>query len=519
MMQRGHQAATRPGGFAAPTVGRPNTGGFISIPRGPGTAAGAGVQGFGTCGGPPPGKAIPAPPGNATAAQPSHNGGSLLRGGKAPVYGDSARVAPGVSVRQAPLAVPAAHAPRIVATASTTAPATSLASSEVFLLKPQVFCAARALLAAQGPRRRRRKKKKAVIAIPGARLEHLMCCYENSRIQGDLNLSEDTAGQQREDLRDVNRARSNEVAQLSLETARLRRQLAQSADDEPDLLCEGGGGCDRLYDGSAGRSANAEEEDLRRQIESETREGHLRVEALQYELARQRDEAEEARKQVLEAQKWAAVQSAKLAVLRETHEQEVRELRRRLPSSSSLEQDASPAAVLEKARCTEADLQLMLTAERCGAREASALQHTKADLHKQETELLQEAIRAARASTHASSQAQAVMDGTEAASNPQTEHEVRRLLEDKVNKVTGEKLVADRSLRAREASSLTLRRSCAEMHQPAVLLFSALRRPALAPLVLAEDGSEDTSVGAQVEWLGTFKKRISDLCDEYAARE
>lgn len=135
------------------------------------------------------------------------------------------------------------------------------------------------------------------LAVPGARFEHLMCCYDNNRLQGDLKGADETCAQQDHDLMDLHHARSEDVAKLSHEAAALRRLLQQPE----DLLCE--------EEDFWGTSAPALER-------SEPGRGE----------AAQRAELEAARQQAQQAQKEAAFARARLAIFRESCGQEMQQL-------------------------------------------------------------------------------------------------------------------------------------------------------------------------------------------------
>merc|ERR1719329_1538911 len=140
---------------------------------------------------------------------------------------------PGQPAAQPPLQ-PAAHTP---------AQAPILQPQPVALPQPRPFHAARELLARAGeapgdapaesvPKARRRRKKSS-ISIPGARLEHLMCFYDNLRLQNELKAADETSAQQEQDLQEVNHMRSEEVVRLTLEAVGIQEQL----DSPEDLLC------------------------------------------------------------------------------------------------------------------------------------------------------------------------------------------------------------------------------------------------------------------------------------------
>lgn len=188
---------------------------------------------------------------------------------------------------------------------------------------PRPFHAARQLLQrAGGPRRGRaraasgggalpRGKKNPhaeglITAVEGARLEHLMCFVGNTKMQEELKAMEQIINRQANDVHEINAARCSEVISLSREVAALRAKLL--GDDMAaggDLLaCSGPRAVRHL-----GWGSQAEE-----------------VAALQEELVRQERLFQEATRDVLEAEREAAILEARLAVAQEVHKQEMREL-------------------------------------------------------------------------------------------------------------------------------------------------------------------------------------------------
>mmetsp|Transcript_6314 Transcript_6314/g.17585 ORF Transcript_6314/g.17585 Transcript_6314/m.17585 type:complete len:284 (-) Transcript_6314:105-956(-) len=157
---------------------------------------------------------------------------------------------------------------------------------------PRAFAAARQLLRANEGHRR---AMETPLAIPGARFEHLMCCYENNRMHGDLKATEESCDQQAQNVQDLHHARGDEVVRLSCEAADLRKQL-----HEPE---------DVLTD--PGRPA--------KQV--------VELDSLKLQGMAQRADLEKEKQRAREAQKEAVLHHAKLAVFRETNEQELRELR------------------------------------------------------------------------------------------------------------------------------------------------------------------------------------------------
>lgn len=174
--------------------------------------------------------------------------------------------------------------------------------------------------------RRRRRRRSVSTAMEGARLEHLMCFVGNARMQEELRAMEEIIAQQSQDVREINIARCKEVLTLSRDVAGLQEQLLGQAAAEGDLLlCE------------------AFPPNRQRQPLPSAPPGALAgsvtahadgSKALEEELARKDAILQELRKEAAEAETEAAQLSARLAVVQETHEQELRALRGHVPAPS-----------------------------------------------------------------------------------------------------------------------------------------------------------------------------------------
>merc|ERR1719443_1055917 len=244
---------------------------------------------------------------------------------------------------------------------------------------PRLYRMARDLVAKRAVERHLRRKARNPKKPRKAAFEHLMCCVQNTELQENITKAEQQISRQSLELKNVNRARNEEVAQLSAEVSHLQQQLRQ----QDDLVEEGG------EDAS---------QELRVQLEMATARARIETEDLRQQLITQRGEIESVRQAMLQAQREAAEYRAKLAVYRETHEQEMSELRRRLQPPSVGGTQAGPSeAEVETTRRRIAELDQGLRVAQRGREEAETLLRTEQDLHRQEVELLLEELRAAQA--------------------------------------------------------------------------------------------------------------------------
>mmetsp|Transcript_43734 Transcript_43734/g.126327 ORF Transcript_43734/g.126327 Transcript_43734/m.126327 type:complete len:392 (-) Transcript_43734:167-1342(-) len=190
------------------------------------------------------------------------------------------------------------------------------------------------------PRRRQaagRRRRSAKTSIPGAHLEHLMCFIGNSRLQNDLKVAEDMSAQQDQDVEEMHHARCQEVRALTFEAAAL------------SLLGDGGG--DLVACGGAARPRGAEglPADFNGMISGAGAYGHAvgnEVVVLEQQADLHNELRQEYLKRVIEAREKTALLTARLAVLRESCGQEVKELRRQ---AQALAEQAEPATDSEVA--------------------------------------------------------------------------------------------------------------------------------------------------------------------------
>jgi len=318
---------------------------------------------------------------------------------------------PGQPAAQPPLQ-PAAHTPA-------QAPILQPQPQPVALPQPRPFHAARELLARAGeapgdapaesvPKARRRRKKSS-ISIPGARLEHLMCFYDNLRLQNELKAADETSAQQEQDLQEVNHMRSEEVVRLTLEAVGIQEQL----DLPEDLLC-----CDmppsptpKVLRAAAsaekgvggGEDGEPRAAPSRVELEESVRLRWKLVERLQRRSAALRAECAELQAKALEAEREATQQQAKLAVCQESHAQEAEHFRSKLPQwPPAGVPETSQEVALERTRRLEAEGKSQLAVDRLGAQQARALLESERQLHREQAQRLERELRLLRARADAS---------------------------------------------------------------------------------------------------------------------
>lgn len=194
-----------------------------------------------------------------------------------------------------------------------------------------------------------------------------MCFIGNSRLQGELKTVEELCVQQELEAEEIHRSRSEEVVRLTLEAAALQRQLL-GQDACEDLLACGGARRPPLAEGircparvgaaDTGRGALGGGSAATADADTSEEE----VEALQKQLDLQRKEHEEAKRRLAEAHERAALLGARLAVLRESHAQEVQALRQRLaqqpPPTALAEVDGAACHAAEVAHAEMDIIQL-----------------------------------------------------------------------------------------------------------------------------------------------------------------
>lgn len=169
-----------------------------------------------------------------------------------------------------------------------------------------------------------------------------MCHLANVQLHSELGDLEDAVAQQEAEVSGLHRARCEEVARLTHEAAALRRCLdpgglehwASGGSLDADLLLEGDG------DSTSASSQLA---------------------ALQQRLRLQRAELLEVQRGAADAEDEFFSLEERLEVLRGTQEQELHELRLRLPTPAQPLQSVRSTGALELQRCYEA-----CQALRCG---------------------------------------------------------------------------------------------------------------------------------------------------------
>jgi len=355
-------------------------------------------------------------------------------------------------------------------------------AEEICKSGPLFYRMARDLIAKKAVDKYLKRKAKAAKKPRGVNFEHLPCCVENEQLQDSISHAEQSIGRQSLELKNVTRARNEEVAQLSAEVSHLQEQLRQ----QDDLLEDGG-------------PDTAQE--LRVQLDMAAARARIEAEDIRQQLMCQRNEIEVVRQQTLQAQREAAEHRAKLAVYRETHDQEMAEMRRRLQPAGS----SGPAteADLESSRCKVADLEISLRAATRSREEAEQLLQTDRKLQQQEIDLLTDELRTTRTDTQDAQQLQRDFTDTR-----QRETD----LEEKVIHVACEKLQADKALRELEEGDRNLLRQCLGLYEPANALMSMFGQPMLPACGQAEDPL------GHIEWLQALSASMADLHEQLQAR-
>jgi len=226
---------------------------------------------------------------------------------------------------------------------------------------PQNLQSINQIVEALQPRPRRRRSKKS-LSIEGARLEHLVCCYNNDRFQGDLKVAEEHCEEQVKDLMELHRIRAEEVVLLSQEARDLRKMLGSAEDD---ILSSDATAWNLLFPpdklAAGGTAVHSRRADVAEDLQASRKQVDLR----KMELAA-------VRHRVKEAQKEAVLHRAKLSVTREVREMEVHELREMLATSTQEQKSDTEEGLL---RCLSFE---QLTAkEVCKLSELEKLEHQK----------------------------------------------------------------------------------------------------------------------------------------------
>lgn len=136
--------------------------------------------------------------------------------------------------------------------------------------------------------------------MPGAQLEHLVCFINNSRLQDDFLATEKARDAQAHEVDELSRMRAEEVDHLTNQMLLLRRQLGLL---DLDLCDDGPGSNGRLGNQSSQALSRLEEEGLIRRYRA-------RAEELRLQIASQRVELEEVRKQLSGAAPATGVRQA-----------------------------------------------------------------------------------------------------------------------------------------------------------------------------------------------------------------
>jgi len=223
------------------------------------------------------------------------------------------------------------------------------------------------------------------------------------------------------------------------------------------------------------------------ELEETAQTGHSQLAALQKRVNSTRAELIEAQRLANEARREAVVLGARVSVLPESDKHEVDELRLRLPVLPSAKSGPDVAM-----------LQLRCHTEQLRAREGRTLLGAERALHREEVELLQRELRAARAALGAGSM--------RSRKSP--------------SPVSGRSSlgVATRQTESDNANSTAagkgLRKLCEDLHEPANLLFAVLKQPLLPPTP-----SSGTVGAPQLEdWLAIFAGRLDGVCEQIANR-
>lgn len=287
------------------------------------------------------------------------------------------------------------------------------------------------------------------------------------------------------DMHDINRARGEEVARLGLDAAALKEQMQEPEDA---LLCACGCGGDPSL--GFGEVFFSEEDHRLNEALSRRR---AQLDDLQRQVEEQSAELAKVREQSYEAQKEAAMQEAKLGILRDMHQQEVTELRRHL----SLEQAASGAdeafgqAVSGLGDGLEASVLALNSARRLDLasrlrmEEACKLLEIEIRLHRDEMEAI-----IVESETTA-----ALIEAARAAAGDEGFFEAP----------------SSAVVRQGESSRQGLRRRCEELCRPTKLFFAELGRPALP-----EVPTSDRELGL---WLQNLSSQLSQCVDDPCALE
>lgn len=236
---------------------------------------------------------------------------------------------------------------------------------------------ARDLIAKRAVERDIRKKARAARKGP---FHSLACCREHEHLQDGLAREEVRYNQQSAEVKDAQKARSEEVLQLGAEVLHLRQQLKDFS---------GSHGSDGSISDSAKLAAELQER--RTDLESDLIRTTMEVERLHRRLMQQRLQLQEARQHQFKALREAANSRARASVSRELNAQEILQLRHRcFPSSSSSSKVWSSLSTDEALQAQEAgeleEVEEILSTERAAQQKERSLleqeitaMHEKAD--------------------------------------------------------------------------------------------------------------------------------------------
>lgn len=355
---------------------------------------------------------------------------------------------------------------------------------EICKVGPAFIRMARGLVAKRAVEKYLRRRAKAALKATCVNFERLPCCVENAELQTSIQQAEQQIGRQSLELKNVTRARNEEVAQLSAEVSHLQEQLQL----QEDLLEEGGHDCTQ---------------ELKMQLDRATARSRVEAEDLRQQLKLERSDSELVRQQTLHAQREASDYRAKITMYRKTHEEEMAQMHLRL--KSAVPQGAKSEADLESSRRKIADLETSLKPAIQTRDEAQKVLDTERKLQQQEIDLLSEELKSIRAETKG---AQQLQQGQEMGTPQQREigsHE-------DVLRDASQKLQADKTLHDLEESDRKLLKECLQLYGPASTFLSMFGQPVLPGCGAAEDPVE------HIEWLQSLSVNLADLYEQLRSR-
>lgn len=295
--------------------------------------------------------------------------------------------------------------------------------------------------------------------MKGARIEHLMCWFDNQQSRQNLAQAEEEHANLQQDLQERHSLRCEDVQEYTLNIQNLRQQLGESED-----LLEGVdhiGQMEPLTSDAPRAYANAAA--VRRDWEE--------VERLRKQVAERREEIRVLRRQALDARRAAATEEARLRVYEELHTQEVSLLRTQLPSWPPMGVQG-PEVELENSRRAAAEERKKLILDELAAQQARARLESERKLHREEVDLLTQRLR--------TKQGYAGVELPERATA-----EIRLQLE--------------------------------ALEQPFSEFLANLGEPALPPVPKSTIAKDSESVAGLNRWVGVLAGRLSALSDRLEA--